>query len=776
VQTKGFPSEIVGFDATVYASSIERHIVLGKYHHYGSEPNYCMDGWSWDENRWDILDCADAFHNEHSMEAGHTVGDFVYMPSRNAILYWGGLSGSNQVEIAYHTWWWDVGGHVGRDKLSSNRPGDIHTSAMAYDQSRDKAIFYPDASYKTEIYDPVGNTWSTPTVSGTLPPNGLIFPTLEWDSNDGKTYLFGGGTGSSCSTGVIFSNGVYVFDLGSHTWTELSIAPDPVNGTPAARWHAGFAYDPDDNMFLVVGGQYCSGGNYAGLTDTWKLDPVAMKWTKLSPNSNYVLRSSYDSPFQKLRFDPDHHGFVMVLPSYDNQASTGGTWGNYAARVWIYCPASCPNVGTKNVAYNIPSGTLNRNGGQPLTATNQSWAQDTAIASNGNAIYAGWIETGQPFYSGMCEFHHPYVSYTSDGSTWSDVGSDCSAMDSAAATGLERDSFQPGLAVVNGTLWASWSGTDSASAPIGVFAKHWNGAAWSGGRIGTRISPTYDMQGFSQLISVSGVPTIGFIEQDRTVYPQIAMAFVDQFNGSSWQPLGGALNVNQAQGRVEFMAITSDGTNPWVCWTEELLQASQTNTAPGWRYVTPAQLHCARWNSSTSSWLTSASLNRASNDWASDVAATYVGGKLYIAWTERTATGNPNLYVDSYNASTSTWSAIGSGALNNDSSAGWVFHPRLTNDGTNVYLSWEEQWNPSSPGSSSLGQPTRLYVSQWNGGAWSSLGPALNVDPLSGSVLHSSLAVANGYPVALWNEIQMGQLQQTYMKQWNGSRWVQLAR
>jgi hypothetical protein len=169
-QSRGFPAEIVGYDATVYASAINRHIVLGKYHHYSSEPNYCMNAWSWDENRWDILDCGAYFHTEHSMEGGHPVGAFVYMPNRSSIAYWGGQSGSNQPEQAFHTWWWDVVGRVGRDKVGRTRPGLIKVSSMAYDQSRDKVVFYPDASFRAEIYDPVDNAWSTPTVSGAPPP------------------------------------------------------------------------------------------------------------------------------------------------------------------------------------------------------------------------------------------------------------------------------------------------------------------------------------------------------------------------------------------------------------------------------------------------------------------------------------------------------------------------------------------------------------------------------------------------------------------------------
>ncbi len=774
-QSAGFPAEIVGYDATAYASSIKRHIVLGKYHHYSSEPNYCMDGWSWDENRWDILDCSDAFHNEHSMEAGHTTGSFVYMNKRDSIVYWGGQSGSNQMEQAYQTWWWDVTGHTGRNKLTFNRPGNIRVSAMTYDEAHDKAVLFPDAAFNTEIYDPVTNSWSTPAVSGTPPPNGLTFPTMDWDSADGRSYLYGGAAGNNCTTGLAFNNDVYAFDLSTNTWTKLVVAPDPVYGSPPGRWYAGFAYNPDDNTFLVAGGQYCSSGNAVGLTDTWKLDPIALKWTKIIPQSNYVLRVTSAAPFQKLRYDPDHHAFVMVLASYDNSSSTGGTWGNYPARVWVYCPTgSCPNVGTQTVSYPVPAGSINTTGGQTVTATNQSWAQDTTVATNGSSIYAGWVESGRPFYSGMCDFHHPYVRFTSDGMHWSNLGKDCSALDSAAATGLERDAFQPNLAVVNGTLWASWSATDTGHTPVGVFAKYWDGTSWVGGRIGARISSSQNTQSFSQMTAVGQTPTLAFIEENRTVFPQILVAFVDQFNGSSWSPLGGPLNVDPTQGRVEFLSITSDGATPWACWTENKLQVSSTNTGPGWGYVIPTQLYCAKW--SGSNWVTSSSLNHDPNSWASEVSTTFLNGKLYLAWTERTTAGNTNVYVQVYDVNTGTWHSAGNGAVNNDSTAGWSFHPRLANDATNVYLSWEEQWNPSSPGISSLGQPSRLYVSKWNGSAWSALGPELNVDPINGTAKHSSLAISAGSPVAVWNEIQLGQLQQTFMKKWNGTSWELLTK
>jgi hypothetical protein len=750
-RSKGFPAEIVGYDATVYASAIKRHIVLGKYHHYGSEPNYCMDGWSWDENRWDILDCGAAWHTDHMMEGGHPVGAFVYMPSRGSIVYWGGQSGANQPEQALHTWWWDVLDRVGRDKISGSRPGLTKVTSMAYDQVRDKVIFFPDAKFNAEIYDPSSNTWTAPAVSGTAPPRGLGFSTLEWNSNDHRTYLLGGASGNNCATGLVFNRDVYTFDDAARKWSKLRVAPDPVDGLPPGRRYAGFAYDPVDNIFLLVGGQGCTAGTGSepvGYTDTWKLDPKGMRWTRLTPAANFKLRSPADAPFQKLRYDPDHHAFVMILPSYDNHASVGGVWGNYSARVWVYCySGTCPAVGTITRDYSAPVESLNRNGGQAITSSDQTWASDAAIAADDHRVYAGWIETGLPYGSANCSFHHPYAQST-DGEQWALLGSDCVAMDSRAST-ADRDAEKLSLAVIKGTPWASWSEPNLWAAA--VLAKYWNGTAWIGGPIGTR-NPK-GVQGFSQLISVGGTPTIAFIENNRGLFPDITEAYVDQYRGGAWVPLGGKLN-NNASGRVESLAIgVKNGL--WACWTESVIS--------GWSSVKPSQLFCAHWEGSRWKKLES-SLNNSATDWAADVSVASLNGQVYVAWTERSTAGNAQLYVKVLDGSSS--SLLGGQPLNVNPETGWTFHPRFASDGSNLCISWEEQVD--------LGQPSRLYVARWDGQAWSRLGEALNLDRAKGSVAHSALAEWQHRPVAVWNETQLGQLQQTYAKYWNGSAWILL--
>jgi hypothetical protein len=91
-------------------------------------------------------------------------------------------------------------------------------------------------------------------------------------------------------------------------------------------------------------------------------------------------------------------------------------------------------------------------------------------------------------------------------------------------------------------------------------------------------------------------------------------------------------------------------------------------------------------------------------------------------------------------------------------------HPKVSNDGTNVYVAWEEQ-----PGSGSLSMG---YVKQWNGSSWSQVGGVLNADPANGSVEGIDLAVVQGAPTAIWTELSFGNLRQVYEKQWNGSTWI----
>src|SRR5262249_6785893 len=87
----------------------------------------------------------------------------------------------------------------------------------------------------------------------------------------------------------------------------------------------------------------------------------------------------------------------------------------------------------------------------------------------------------------------------------------------------------------------------------------------------------------------------------------------------------------------------------------------------------------------------------------------------------------------------------------------------LANDGTNVYVAWEEQ--------SDLGQHPMGYVKKWNGSVWSQVGSALNADAFNGSVEDITLTTVGGAPTAIWDELTYSNLRQAYVKQWNGLSW-----
>jgi hypothetical protein len=179
--------------------------------------------------------------------------------------------------------------------------------------------------------------------------------------------------------------------------------------------------------------------------------------------------------------------------------------------------------------------------------------------------------------------------------------------------------------------------------------------------------------------------------------------------------------------------------------------------------VNPSQLYCARWDGSK--WTRIGSpLNQSVSNWAAEASLTTLNGKPCVAWTERTTAGNPQLLVKTWDGS--KWLLVGGGAVNKNAGTGWPFHPRLVSNDTNLYVSWEEQED--------LGQPSRLYVSSWSQGTWLALGGLLNQDAQHGSAMHSSIALLSGLPVVIWNEVQLGQLQQTYAKWWNGSNWAAL--
>ncbi len=731
VKTNGFPEQMVGFGKLVYATGIKEAVMLEQYHGIGSEPDEALVGYNFPANRWDVLSLGGNFHSDTNPEAGHSVGMFTYDPNNNSFLYYCCHSGSNGVEMPLRMWWFDASGQVGRNKQTPLKPGLAQEAGAAFDVAHNIYVLFDNGN--TWTYDPATNKWQQVTPKGTAPPSSAgAFPSMTYDSANQKIYLFGGG-----------GNDIYTYDVPSNTWTLVA----PTGAKPSVRDENSFAYDSTNNVFLAFGGRD-SNGNF--LNDSWIYDPTANAWTRLSPPQSPAVTGI--SSFSYLTYDSDDNAFILARVGVNGYAN--GAWNYNAAQTWLFrYKGNGPNPGSAPTTPQPISGGINHN------AT--AWADEPALASDGLALYAAWIETGEPFDTSDGTWPHIYAAQLSGG-TWNNLGNSYLALDSEWSG--SNESHAPSLTVIGGAPWVSWyKYNDPAQPAPPIYVKSWNGSSWTGGAIGPgNTAGNFVTQGDSQIIGIGRKPYIAFLENNRTIcYPWCNLLYVKSWNGSSWNLVGGGpLNKNSnyaaASSVADSVSITSDGANPIVAWTEYTASDFYNETSP--------QLYVSKWNGSSWQALGS-SINNDGSDWAYNASITYLNNQPYIAWTERSAGGNAQVFVKTFNGT--SWVTVGAGTLNKDTNTGWAFQPNLVADAAtgNLYLSWIEQ--------QAVGQRAQVYVSKFTGGAWTALGTTLNADPVLGSAQRVSLAVVGGQPTVGWGEVSFGSMRQVFIKQWNGSNWAQ---
>ena len=257
------------------------------------------------------------------------------------------------------------------------------------------------------------------------------------------------------------------------------------------------------------------------------------------------------------------------------------------------------------------------------------------------------------------------------------------------------------------------------------------------------------------LIAIGSTPTAAVIEQDRNTNARETYLYVIQPSSGQWSALGSTiLNINAIGSgtSVNSATIATDGTNPAACWSEQI-----NNPANLVQVTTTPQIQCSKWSGSSWVRMGSASLSQSTSDWAYNPSLSYYAGAFYVAFTERSITGWPNLYVKVFNSGSNTWSIVGSGSLNANTSTGIAYHPSLATDGTTLYLAHEEQ--------SAIGQNALGYINATTGSVWSTLASSIAASPSSGSIEDIGIVAVSGTVTAVWTEILSGTLRQTYSQQ-----------
>lgn len=746
IPTNGFPPAVVGYDNMVYARGIKKFVMWENYHNLTSETNEAMLAYDFASNRWDVWGLNGNFHSEQLPESGHEVGLLQYDSVHNVFINYCCHSGSQGYERPEHTWIFDPAGLVGRDMQTPSMPG-LTTEASAVFDSADQVYVLFDRGAGTWLYYPGTNNWVKMTPNGTPPTTAGYFGAMAYNQTNNKVYLFGGILSPS------FSNDLYTYDVPSNTWTKLN----PAGTLPSGRQYPGFAYDSTNHVFLMV-----SGANASGiLNDCWTYDPVKNQWTQLTPA--VPLPSAVQPSYQRLAYDPDDNVFALVWIGNGGYAN-GPSIGYADAQTWLFrYNGTGPNVGTVNSSSSPTTGSINRK--------TTAWANEPALASNGSTLYAGWAETGQPFDTGNILYPHVYASqltgsgWTALGNSYLSLDSEFGGFDEAHMPSMSVIGSTPWISwyktnnngnLLPNSLYAKyWNGSVWVGGPVG----------------GVDTTSKFIVQNRSQLAAVGSIPYIAFLENDRNCYPWCQFLYVKQWNGASWVLTGsGALNRNSSSSSVSTLAdsvsITSSGTNPIVAWTEDTLASSfQSSTSPqvyvdmwngsswnalggslnvnpaNWAYDVAAaylngqpyvawversqagspQLYVKNWNGSAWSLVGSGSLNKDNNTgWAfrPSLVADPTTSSLYVGWVEQQSLGQKaETYVAKYAGG--TWTALGS-SLNADALQGSAERVSLAVLNGQPVAAWGEV----KPGTL-----RQIYVKQWNGSSWTLLAGASQSSP-----------------------------------------------
>ncbi len=230
---------------------------------------------------------------------------------------------------------------------------------------------------------------------------------------------------------------------------------------------------------------------------------------------------------------------------------------------------------------------------------------------------------------------------------------------------------------------------------------------------------------------------------------------VKVWTGSSWSVLASPVSP-KVPSRPDI-ALTSEG-NPVITWRSGEDNA-ETPT------VESSEILVQRWNGST--WddlgVVNTSLESASPSLALDA-----NNKIYLAFQASDGT-NPDINVSTYDEATTAWVAVGSELDNKQANLALLPSLAVSASGE-LFVAWREN-RSTDPDD----RAAELFVKNWNGNAWVSLGSSLNINKNERADEFSIALGSNDQPVVAWSEFEnLENSSNIYVKQWNGATWQQM--
>jgi len=175
------------------------------------------------------------------------------------------------------------------DVSPGSGPGERCLHSASYDSQKDRLIMYGGQNNSGPLddiwaFDYATNTWAELTPDTV--PDGRFFVAHVYDSTNNRVTIFGGNTSPT------FVNDVFMFDLWTEKWAEVSPSGTP----PSVREGAAGVYDGAADRMVVFGGKNASSTYF---DEVWALENLSNTVTSVrSPQASGIeLRQNIPNPF-----------------------------------------------------------------------------------------------------------------------------------------------------------------------------------------------------------------------------------------------------------------------------------------------------------------------------------------------------------------------------------------------------------------------------------------------------------------------------------------------
>ncbi len=263
--------------ALAYDRKLHRTVLFGGYRTVSMN-----DTWVWDGAAWTMAPTPGPTPRYlHAMTYDEGLGQ---------VLLFGGIGG-DATPFSFNGVAWSP--------YVTGPPADSE-GALAYDEHQGFSVYLGGAN-SIGTWELSPETWLHPMPAASPPAR--LQAAMTYDTTLGQTFLFGG---TDANASMVLDD--------QWKWDGIDWTPVTTLHTPAPRYAAGFAHDPDRKLSVLFGGSSFAGALPLG--DTWAFDGADWSPVGAAGPPPWLVNG--------LVYDTDRHRLVLSL--YDSVTIAMATW------------------------------------------------------------------------------------------------------------------------------------------------------------------------------------------------------------------------------------------------------------------------------------------------------------------------------------------------------------------------------------------------------------------------------------------------------------------